>query len=280
MVALLSSKRLTVGVRRGRGGQRLFLDRAAGGADGLALEVGGAGDRDRLGAEHAGEERRIGDREVDDLFALLVLAEAGDHEVGLVGLQIGNAVGAGHRDDLGLHPEFLADQIGHVDVVALRLEIEAGGAERRKILRHRDLDHLRLHDGIEGVGMGLRRHRGSGNCGGKQQFLERHSRRLRGYADSPPPRLLSVRIIRLMWPGSTSRFDPARRLAFRQCWAVLFLAAFCGSFSSTVTRPCVVLRRSLNPSVRDYRRPSYTMKPRAMASLRKARGTSFCGRCK
>ena len=29
-----------------------------------------------------------------------------------------------------------------------------------------------------------------------------------------------------------------------------------------------------------YRRPSYTMKPRAMASLRKARGTSFCGRCR
>ena len=32
--------------------------------------------------------------------------------------------------------------------------------------------------------------------------------------------------------------------------------------------------------IRDYRRPSYTMKPRAMASLRKARGTSFCGRCR
>ena len=42
----------------------------------------------------------------------------------------------------------------------------------------------------------------------------------------------------------------------------------------------IPLRYSLNPSVRDYRRPSYTMKPRAMASLRKARGTSFCGRCR
>lgn len=29
-----------------------------------------------------------------------------------------------------------------------------------------------------------------------------------------------------------------------------------------------------------YRKPSYTMKPRAIASLRKARGTSFSGRCR
>ncbi|MEH2596739.1 hypothetical protein V1278_003652 [Bradyrhizobium sp. AZCC 1577] len=103
------------------------------------------------------------------------LPSAGNHQVGLVGLQIWNAVGAGHRNDFGLHPEFLADQIGHVDVVALRLEIEPGGAERRKILRHSDLDHLGLHDRIESVGMGLRRHRGSGNCCGKHQSLEQHT---------------------------------------------------------------------------------------------------------
>src|SRR2546422_9632215 len=48
------------GVRRGRGGQRLFLDRAAGGADGLALEIGGAGNRGGLGAGDSGEEWGIG----------------------------------------------------------------------------------------------------------------------------------------------------------------------------------------------------------------------------
>ena len=58
-------------------------------------------------------------------------------------------------------PSCLGDQVGHVDVVALRLEIESGGAERREILRHRDLDDLCRHDGIEGVGMRL-----GGQCGG------------------------------------------------------------------------------------------------------------------
>ena len=41
-----------------------------------------------------------------------------------------------------------------------------------------------------------------------------------------------------------------------------------------------VVGDSLRSRGRDYRSPSYTMKPRAMASLRKARGTSFCGRCR
>ena len=41
-----------------------------------------------------------------------------------------------------------------------------------------------------------------------------------------------------------------------------------------------VVGDSLRSRGRDYRSPSYTMKPRAIASLRKARGTSFSGRCR
>ena len=118
-----------VALDRGRGrralGQLLLLDRAARGADGLAGEILVLGRRDRLGAVDAGEERRVGDREVDHLLALGVLAEAGDDEVGLLGLQVGDAVGAGDGDDLGLHAELLGDQVGHVDVVALRLQVRS-----------------------------------------------------------------------------------------------------------------------------------------------------------
>ena len=61
---------------------------------------------------------------------------------------------------------------------------EPNGAEP---LQHGDLDHLRFHDGIGGVGMGLCRHRGSGQRGGKHQSLEQHSRNLRGYGKQAPP---------------------------------------------------------------------------------------------
>ncbi len=72
--------------RRGLG-KFLLFDRAARRADGFAREVFDLADRDRLGAVHAGEERRIGDREVDHLLAVGILAEAGDDQIGLLGLR-------------------------------------------------------------------------------------------------------------------------------------------------------------------------------------------------
>jgi hypothetical protein len=148
MVALLSSKRLMVA------SDGAVFDSSCSSMAPMVLPlIGGSGELHVLGAEHPGEERRIGVGEVDHLLALGILAEAGDDDVGLVGLQIGNPIGAGDRDDLGLQPERGGDQVAHVDVVALRLEIEPGGAERREILRYRDLDDLRRHHGIERVGI-------------------------------------------------------------------------------------------------------------------------------
>jgi hypothetical protein len=96
----------------------------------------------RLGGEHGLEERRVGGGEVDHLLALGVLAQRGDDQVGLLGLQVGDAVGAGHRHQLDLHAQLGGDVVGHVDVQALRLEVGADEAVGRKVGRDGDGDEL------------------------------------------------------------------------------------------------------------------------------------------
>jgi hypothetical protein len=63
--------------------------------------------------------------EVHHLGAFGGLAQRRDGDVGLVGLQVGDAVGRGHRHQFDLHAEFLADQLRHVDVVATRGHVTA-----------------------------------------------------------------------------------------------------------------------------------------------------------
>src|SRR5213078_1362836 len=57
-----------------------------------------------------------------------------------------------------------------------RLEVEPGGAERREILRHRDLDDFRGHDGVQRIGTGLGRQSGGREREqrGNRWFVEKH----------------------------------------------------------------------------------------------------------
>lgn len=59
-----------------------------------------------------------------------------------LGLQVGDPVGAGHRQQLDLHAHLGGDVVGHVDVQALRFEVDADKAIRRKVCRDGDFDQL------------------------------------------------------------------------------------------------------------------------------------------
>ncbi|MNT29284.1 hypothetical protein D3C72_1650160 [compost metagenome] len=143
-------------------GQLLVFHRAARHGHRLAGQVGKALDRQALAREHGLEEGRVGRAEVDHLLALDVLAERGDHEVGLARLQVGDAVGAGHRHQLDLHAELGGDELCHLDVEALRLHVAIDRAIRRVVGGHGDLDGPGLEHVVECV---LR----LGGAGGGQQ---------------------------------------------------------------------------------------------------------------
>ncbi|QTK78735.1 hypothetical protein AT6N2_C0899 [Agrobacterium tumefaciens] len=135
-------------------GQFQILDSAAGDTDGLAGQIFRLGNGDRVRRKDAIIKGRIGGGEVDDLFTVRVLAEARNDEVDLVGLQIGNAVGAGDRHEFDLYAELLADQIGNVDIVALGRHVRADAAEGRKVLRDGDTDRAAGGDVTECIGKG------------------------------------------------------------------------------------------------------------------------------
>jgi hypothetical protein len=142
----------------------------------VAAEVGKGLDAQVLRAEHALEERRVGRGEVDHLLALGVLAQRGDHQVGFVGLQVRDAVGAGDRQQLDLDTELRADEFRHLDVQALRLEVLVHRAVGRVVGGNGDADRLGLDHAVERVlGMGAREGQqgqqgGAGQAAGEQAF--------------------------------------------------------------------------------------------------------------
>jgi hypothetical protein len=131
----------------------------------------------RLGAEHGLEEGRVGNREVDHLFALGVLAQRGDHQIGLARLQRRDAVGAGHGHQFHRHAEFFSDVVGHVDVQSDRLEVGADIAVRGRVGRDGDLERLGLQHIVQ-CGLGLDGGTGQqgGDGDGKKAFGGFHSR--------------------------------------------------------------------------------------------------------
>jgi hypothetical protein len=97
----------------------------------------------------------VGGAEVDDLLAVRVLAQCRDDQVGLLGLQVGDAVGARHRHQLGLDTQLGGDQLGHRDVQTLRLHVGADETIGRVVGGHGDLDRLALGDRVQrGLGVG------------------------------------------------------------------------------------------------------------------------------
>ena len=72
---------LDVDAARCNSRQLHISDRAACDADRFSGEIGRPFDNDIFRFEHGLEERRIGSREVDELFSLRIFAERGDYEV-------------------------------------------------------------------------------------------------------------------------------------------------------------------------------------------------------
>ena len=110
------------------------------------LEVGRADDGDVVG--------RVGGGEVDDLLALLRVADAHQEVDALFG-EVGNAVLAGHGDRVELHLERVGDELRDVHVVALEAHVGAGRGEGREIGEDADIDLAGRGDVVDGVGGGL-----------------------------------------------------------------------------------------------------------------------------
>jgi hypothetical protein len=151
-------------------GQLLVFHGATRDGHRLAAHVGKGLDVQALGREHGLEEGRVGRREVDDLLALRVLAQRGDHQVGLLGLQVRNAVGAGDGHQFDLHAQLGGDELGHFHVEALRLHVLVDRAVGRIVGGHGDLDGLGLEHVVECV-LGL------GGAGGGQHGNGSHCER-------------------------------------------------------------------------------------------------------
>ena len=128
------------------------LDRAAGHADGLAREIGGGFHLYFRVSEYAGEKRRIGAGERDRFGAVWSHSQAGDHQIHLARLQVGNAIDARYGNQLEFHAKLFGHQPRNVHIVAFQLAVLAGRAEGRKVLRHGNLDDARLKDVLQLVG--------------------------------------------------------------------------------------------------------------------------------
>ena len=142
--------------RRRRLGERGVLQRAAVDRDRLVGEVFLAGHFQLGGSDHGDVVGRIGGREVDDLLALLGVADAHQEVDALFG-EVGDAVLAGHGDRIELHLQRVGDRLRDVHVVALQAHVGAGRREGREVGKDADIDLAGGGDVVDGVGIGLRR---------------------------------------------------------------------------------------------------------------------------
>ena len=142
-------KTLDVSACGGQLGQLLVFQGAARYAHTFAAQVCKTLHVHAFGGKHGLKEGRIGGGEVDDLLALRVFAQGGDDQIGLFGLQVGNAVGTGNGQKLDGHAQFLGNVVGGVDVQALGLQIGAYKTIRRKVHRNGDIDFFRFHHIIQ-----------------------------------------------------------------------------------------------------------------------------------
>ena len=74
-------------------------------------------------------------RKIYHLGALFSLAQCGDDDIDLAGLQVGHAVGADHGDQLCLGTQLVCHVAGHVDVQPLRFHVNAHHAVGRVVGR-------------------------------------------------------------------------------------------------------------------------------------------------
>ena len=77
-------------------------------------------------------------------------------KVDLAGLQVGNAVGAGHGNQFDGDAKVFGDGLGHINVIADRGHVRANAAEWREILRHGNADGAAGLDVGQGIGLGGR----------------------------------------------------------------------------------------------------------------------------
>ncbi|EJK91132.1 hypothetical protein UUU_19630 [Klebsiella pneumoniae subsp. pneumoniae DSM 30104 = JCM 1662 = NBRC 14940] len=138
---------------RRHAGQHHIFHRPTGHADAFAAQRGRVLQLRPFRAKHPEEERGVGAAEVDHLLALGVLAEAGDHQVYLIGLQIRHAVGAGHRDQLQLELHRFRQIARHIDVIPLRLQVGTHRAERWKVLGYGNADDAAFFNILELVSL-------------------------------------------------------------------------------------------------------------------------------
>ena len=143
---------LDVGRRRRGLGERGVLQRAAIDGDRLAGEVVLAFDLEVVRSDHGDVVGRVGGGEVDDLLALLRVADA-HQDVGALLGEVGNAVLAGDADQVELHLQLVGDGLRDVDVVALEAHVGAGRRERREVGEDADIDLAGSGDVVDGVGM-------------------------------------------------------------------------------------------------------------------------------
>ena len=140
--------------RGGRGlGQRGVLERAAIDGDRLVGKVFLAFDRHRGRADDRDVVGRVGGGEVDDLLALLRVADA-HQDVDAMVVEIRDAVLAGDGDRVELHLERVGDVLRDVHVIALEAHIGAGRGEGREVGEDADIDGAGLGDVSQRVGIG------------------------------------------------------------------------------------------------------------------------------
>ena len=170
-------------------GELGVVRRAAHGADRLAVEVGQALDVDRLGRGDHGAQHGIAQRKVDHLGAVGGVGQARDHEIGLAGLQRGNARGAGGRHVLELQAPVLGEHLGGVDVETCRLHLGVGHPVGRHAEIDGDPDLARLLDIVEGVRIGdmARAHQGRDGEGRHHNSLHLFLRLLFLNSSGPHP---------------------------------------------------------------------------------------------
>ena len=135
-------------------GERGILQRAAVDRDRLVGEVFLAFDFQRGGSNHGDVVGCIGGREIDDLLALLRIADAHQEIDPLFG-EVGDAVLAGHGDRIELHLQRVGDRLRDVHVVSLQAHIGAGRGEGREVGKDADIDLAGGGDVVDGVGIGL-----------------------------------------------------------------------------------------------------------------------------
>ena len=154
----------------------------------MPLEIFGLRDVHLFRAENAGIRGRVGDGEVNDLLAFLGFAQCGNDDVGSVGKQERNAVGAGDGNEFAFHAERLCHDAGHLDVVPLELLIGAHEAEGRVVLGDGHAQGAAGFDILQLIGAGCGMHAENQGSGYKES--REHSGKFHGF---PPDCPLSER---------------------------------------------------------------------------------------